>query len=81
MEELASEIRSSRLQVKKEQGRILLKIDELIADATQARNAIVARVDDPRAVGGQLVACVRRGQDNFKKVVNLNKNYYDVLSR
>ena len=67
--------------MRRRQDGLLAKLDELIGDATKAKEAIEARRDDPRAANQQLVQCVKRGQDSFKKVVNLNKNYYDVLSR
>ena len=81
MESLLSEIQSSRQQVKKERGRVLNKLDDLIAEATQSAEFIEANQEDQRACNQRLVQCVRKGQANFKKVVNLNKNYYDVLSR
>ena len=81
MHALLSEIETSRKQIKKEQGRILNKIDSLIADSISTKEEIKAKLTDAKAVNQELVRCVKRGQENFKKVVNLNKNYYDVLSR
>ena len=81
MKALLSEIDLSRKQIKKEQGRIINKIDSLIADAVSTKQEIEASLTDVKAVNQELVRCVKRGQENFKKVVNLNKNYYDVLSR
>lgn len=61
---------------------MLLKIDDLIGEANKAKEAIEQNVGkDPRASNAALVQCVKKGQDNFKKVVNLNKNYYDTLSK
>ena len=81
MKALLSEIDLSRKQIKKEQGRIINKIDSLIADAVSTKQEIETSLTDVKAVNQELVRCVKRGQENFKKVVNLNKNYYDVLSR
>ena len=53
----------------------------MIADANKAKNSIEGQLSDQKAVNKQLVHCVKRGQESFKKIVNLNKNYYDVLSK
>ena len=81
MEDLVSEIESSHRQVKKEQGRLLNKLDDLIADAQKTQTNVEQSLGEQRACNSHLVSCVKRSQDSFKKVVNVNKNYYDVLSK
>ena len=76
MEGLVSEIELSHSQVKRCQGRLMSKIDELIAEATKAKDQIDLKVasSDTKAVNQHLVQYVKRGQHNFKKVVNTNKD-------
>ena len=69
MEGLVSEIEQSHVQVKKCQGRLMGKIDELIAEATKAKDqidlkaaAVAAATPDQSAVNQSLVQYVKRGQ-------------------
>lgn len=61
MKALLSEIDLSRKQIKKEQGRIINKIDSLIADAVSTKQEIEASLTDVKAVNQELVRCVKRG--------------------
>ena len=61
MKALLSEIDLSRKQIKKEQGRIINKIDSLIADSVSTKQEIEASLTDVKAVNQELVRCVKRG--------------------
>ena len=61
MKALLSEIDLSRTQIKKEQGRIINKIDSLIADSVSTKQEIEASLTDVKAVNQELVRCVKRG--------------------
>ena len=61
MKALLSEIDLSRKQIKKEKGRIINKIDSLIADAVSTKQEIEASLTDVKAVNQELVRCVKRG--------------------
>ena len=57
------------------------KIDQLIGEATKAKDQIEQKQDDKKAVNSYLTGYVKKGQDIFKRIVGQNKDYYDLLSK
>ena len=81
MEQLKVKLEQNNKSVAKERRRILTRLDELIFDAEQTTAKLKEIKSDEQKVDEELVGYVLRGQDKFKRIVNLNKDYYHTLSK
>ena len=81
MQELYDKIEKNHAEAKQERTKLTNKLDQLIGEVTKARDQIGTVFDDKKHVN-QIHTCgVKKSQEIFKRIVSLNKDYYDVLSR
>ena len=81
MQELYDKIEKNHAEAKQERTKLTNKLDQLIGEVTKARDQIGTVLDDKKHLNQIHTSSVKKSQEIFKRIVSLNKDYYDVLSR
>ena len=81
MQELYDKIEKNHQEAIEERNKLSSKLDQLIGEVTKARDQIQQSQDDRPRTNQIHTSSVKKSQEIFKRIVSLNKDYYDVLSR